>query len=585
MKAVDFYGLTRASQDKLLGSLGGQYEPKPILWRRGIRLTLAAWVGLSVVSALLLIAVCIVGFGELESSFASHPLAFIAAYMVLAGLAAYGVIRAAAYRFALKQLPFVTGIYVFPANVIDARDARLGVVGLNDLSDVSPRGGGEVQLRFGTRRFSFPMDARSVERAVELVKEARNRLTGPLKENERRMLDPLEPPVFVSPLAPTDPLKREKPRWASLAAAIAAGFGVVFGAVLFFARDELSDTRMFAAARARDEVGAYHSYLERGSDHRDVVAKELLPRAELRAAISSGTVEAIDKVMSAYPDTAISAELQAARRAALIASFTQARKARTLAALLAFEERHKNHGLDRELKAARHAIYNRALARYQQLMPEGGGADEFVQRMLGTAEKMGARKTPKGVRGPTVEVRFRRVPSRDMDRADDLVRQNPMYRGETSVPTQYLDDKHLEPHQTRTAKAIAAGLSKAFPAEVISFEAAAPLDGSKDLPPVKVPTLVISYRMEPSGAAYASKTPRGIYVGLAFFNKLELILPGDDQPHRAEHNISTSIPVDELRKKDSSAKPGELETLVYEAMLRDGFKELEERYLAQWFRK
>ncbi|HZO13998.1 MAG TPA: hypothetical protein VFB62_12090, partial [Polyangiaceae bacterium] len=447
MKAVDFYGLKRASQDKLLGSLGGQYEPKPILWRRGIRSTLVAWVGLSVASTLLLVILCVVGFGELESSLSSHPIALIAVYIVLAGLAAYGVIRAAAYRFALRQLPFVTGIYVFPANVIDARDARLEVVGLRDLSDVTPRGGAEVQLRFGSRRFSFPMDARSVDRAVELVKEARARVSGPLTENERGLMDPLEPPAFVSQLAPTEPLKRKEPRWASLAAAIAAGSGLVLGAVLFFARDELSDSRMYAAARARDEVGAYQSYLERGADFREVVAKELLPRAELRAAISSGTVEAIDKVMSAYPDTAIAAELQTARRNALIASFTEARKARTLAALLAFEERHKNHGLDRELKAARHAIYNRALARYQREMPEAGGTDEFVQRLLAAAEKIGARKTPNGVRGPTVEVRFRRVPSRDIDRADDLVRQNPMYRGETSVPTQYLDEKHLEPHQ------------------------------------------------------------------------------------------------------------------------------------------
>ena len=108
---------------------------------------------------------------------------------------------------------------------------------------------------------------------------------------------------------------------------------------LFSVRNGMSDEQMFAKARVRDDVAAYSAYLARGQAHREVVEKELLPRAKLRLAIAEGGVDAIDSFMSDNKGTKIQNEIDIARRNALIAEFEKVRKKGTLAALLDYAAR------------------------------------------------------------------------------------------------------------------------------------------------------------------------------------------------------------------------------------------------------
>jgi hypothetical protein len=581
MKVVDFYGLGRATQDKLLGSLSGDFDPKPILWRHGPRLTAPLWLATSATATMALALLAAVGFGKLDSALAIHPLGALLIYMFLVGLVAFGVSRAYALRIALKDLPFTPGVYVFPANVIDARDKLLRVWSLGELSDVSPTRSGEVRLRFGQTRFTFRVPDRDPMHAVETVQQARETRSYELDESERSMLDPLLPPVVLSPLAPTEQLTTSMPKWVRYGWLGAAGLGIVIGAGLFFLRNSMSDAQMFASARARDDIAAYKSYLEQGQSNRDSVSREHLPRAELRVAIAKGTVEAIEEVMRAYPDAQILQEMDTARRGALVVAFVEARNKNNLSSLFAFSERYPKHGHDKELNAAKHAVYVRALNRHKRQMPEDGEATvELVERLLASAEKIGPQRSGKNVHGPTVQVRMRHIPSRDLDRADELVKVNPMFRGPPSLPTQYVDAKHLAPHETRAAKAMSEALARGFDAEVITFAPGPPLDGAAKIPKVKQPTLVLSYRIEPSGTAYASKKPRGIFVGLVFFFDVQLHLPGDDKPSRSEHTLARSIPLELVRKGGD-----DLEAAVYNAILEAAFREVQKRYLAQWFSK
>jgi hypothetical protein len=174
---------------------------------------------------------------------------------------------------------------------------------------------------------------------------------------------------------------------------------------------------------------------------------------------------------------------------------------------------------------------------------------------------------------------MRQKPSRDMDRADTIVQQNPMFRGKASLPSRYLERDELAVHEKRTAEALAKAFGKGVPPEVVTFAAAPPLAADAK-PSDKVGTLIVSYRMEPSGAAYASKKPRGIFVGIVFFFDVDLSLPGDKEPLHAEHTFAEAIPVDILRKP---ADPDALEALVYQEMLREAFAELQKRYLGDWF--
>jgi len=584
MKEIDFYSLPRGIQDRLLVAFRAEYEPKPILFQPGARPIMSAWLALSSITTSLVAALYLVGLGNIESSLARHPTLSVVVYVLLVAAFAFGLVQALAFYLAIKSLHFLPGVYLLPSNLIDARDHMLGVYPLAELSDVSGTGS-RVVVKFGMKSFSFRVHMSNQLRAIQLVQAARERLAGLVDEAARRELDPLEPFLVESPLASTVPFARKVPLWLRFRWVYAAAFGFI-GILLFQVRDDMSDARMFASAQTRDDVASYKRYLEHGEDHRETVNSVLLPRAELRLAVVEGSVEAIDAFSREYPETGIQPQVAAARRKALVATFEKARAARTMAALLSFAERYPKHGLEKELSDAKHEIYQRALESYEGKMPKQAKLTaEFVKRLIAFAEKTGARKTPEGVVGPTVEIRFRRVPSRFLKKSDELVQRNPYYIGKPSLPTRYLDVPHLEPHEQRLSEGLIKAFAEGFPADVMVFGPGSPIDGSeKKMPTVTAPTLVVSYRMEPSGANYAYKKPRGVYVGLGFHFKLDFMLPGDDKPLTARHAFRQRIPVKIVTKFNSESPRGSVETAVYEAMLRGAFAEIQKRYLAQWFK-
>lgn len=578
---INFDSLKREIQDNLLDSLRGTFAPKPILGRLGAKPMVEAWLGVAGGAALLLLVIFLAGFGSVTSALAVHPIPVVLVYALLAATTAIALLNALGYRERARSLPFPAGVYVFPACVIDARERTLHVYSLAELTSVAAVREGEVALTFGQARFSFPVaDKARTQQAVQIVEAARDRMRQPLTPQERRQVDPLEPPAVVAPFASGIPMGRKPPLWERHRAALAALLGCAVGAGLFFARNALSESRMLAWARSRDDVASYRSYLERGRRYQDLVSRELLPRAALRAAVAQGTVEAIDEHRRAFPATGIEAEVAAARKAALAAALGRARSEGTLTALLSFAERYPDHGLDPALGEAKHALYARALERYQKQVSEP--LRDAVGRLVASAEKAGTRKTDAGFRGLAVQVRFRRLPSKDIERSDDLVRQNPMFNGAPSLPSRYLTPARLEPHEKAAAEALAGGLSRVFDPEIATFEPGPRLDGAGEMPALPGPTLVVSYRVEPSGAAYAIKKPRGIFLGLVFFFTADLVLPGDASPQRTKINSVQRIPVDVVRKGSSASPPGTLETAVYETMERTAFTEFQTQYLARW---
>jgi len=586
MRQIDFYALTRTVQDNLLESLRAEFEPKPIVARAGTRPLVPVWFGLSGLASVLLVTLYVAGIGDVESALSMHPTALIVVYLVLAGAMAFGVFQALAYRAKLEVLPFATGVYVFPACVIDARDRRLRVHPLSEVTNVSASGR-NVVVRFGLTSFSFPVEPTSVALGVQRVQAAVEHLKSGLEDAELRKLDPLEPPVVANPLASTVPLPDKTPTWIRFRWPSAAVFGIAVGALLFFVRSGRSDTMMFATAKARDDVTSYEKYLGRGEAHKEVVSRELLPRAALRFAIEEGTVEAVDAFTEQYPDTAIADEVASARQSAMVTAFEEARAASTLIALLSFAERYPDHGLQKFLDEAVHAIYVRALNRTRNEMPAGAEATaQFVEQLLVAAEKVGAKKQGDRAVGATVEVRVRHIASRDLERADDLVQKNPMYTGVKSLPRRYLDAEHFAPHEKAITTAISQELATLFDPEVLAFAPGEPLPASKKkkpkLPEFTTPTVVVSYRVEPSGAAYASKKPLGIFIGLLFRFTVDFVLPGGGKPLHVKHAFTQRIPVELLRGIKGQPPRGTLETKLYNEMVKQAFADLQKRFLVQW---
>jgi hypothetical protein len=220
-------------------------------------------------------------------------------------------------------------------------------------------------------------------------------------------------------------------------------------------------------------------------------------------------------------------------------------------------------------------------------MPEGGEQNaDLVRRLLAYAERVGPRSTPQGLRGPAVQVRFRRLPSQDLERADDIVRKIPMFSGAASLPSRYVDATRLDPQEKRTASALVEGFARGFEPELVTFEPGPPFEGSaEEQLTVTSPSLVVSYRVESSGIAHASKKPQIIIMGLKFLFKTEFILPGDAEPLLTSYKISRKVPAGLIQQQTPAPRPGVLEAVVYEAMMREAFIDLEERYLSKWFRK
>jgi hypothetical protein len=582
MTRVDFYKLSRAVQDSLLASVRGEFAPRPVLVKLGGRRLVAGWLVVAAIAALLLVGVYVAGFGSVASALAIQPIWALAIYAGLAAVSVIAVFNALAARARAKVMPFPAGIYLFPANVIDAREHVLRVHPLDELKSITPRGS-ELVATFRGARFAFPVaDPSRVPEALQALESARERVSVPLDARERQRLDPLAPPSVASPLAPEIPRTRTPPGWERQRVLLGVAIGAAFGVGLFFVRNILSDAAMLRWARGRDDVASYRSYLERGRRHRDAVSTVHLPRAALREAMAKSSVEAIDAFTREFPETGIKSEIDAARRTALIGEFERAQAAGTFEALLSFAERYPQHGIGPAFDQTRHNLYVRAHHRYRKEM--SANVAELVGRLVAYSEKVGTKKTDAGFRGPKVEIRFRRLPSTQMEGADELVRKNPMFNGTVSLPTQHIVPARMEPHERKVAEAMAARFSRAFDPEIVTFEPAPALDGaSGEMPPVTTPTLVINYRVESSGAAYASKKPRGIFLGLVFFFQAEFMLPADKQPLRTKLTFVQRVPVDMIRTEGPTSAPGTLEPTVYDRMAGEAFGELQEKYLARWF--
>lgn len=586
MKEVDFYGLPRPVQDRLLESLSGRFEPRPILHRLGTRAVASRWLGVAGTATLALVVVAVVGLGNAESALALHPMPVVAVYALLVATLAVGLLSALEIKSRLDDLPFKPGVYLFGSALLDARENRFHVHPLDGLTSVAKGPAGMITLSFGAEHFALPLaDPARAQEAVALVESSKQRLAG-LDAKARFEIDPLEPPAVVSPLAPTTPLGRSAPVWESQRWLVGVAVGCALGAVAFWLRNTSSDNRMLAAAQAKNSVGAYRAYLARGQRHKEVVSSVLLPRAVLREAIAEGSVAAIDGFIRDYPKTGIQAEVDAARKNAMAAELERAKAKGTLAALLDFAEQHPDHGLEGVFTEARRALFARAKARYRKEMAEGANDHaELVDRLIAFAEKVGAKKTETGHRGPTVEIRFQRTASKTLGRADAAIRKNPMFNGAASYPAQYFDAKRLEPNEATLASALAERFGKVFEPEILSFAAGPVVEGeSEDTPEVKTPTLVISHRLEWSGGAVARDKPRGVFIGILLFFRATFVVPGDATPLKTKFTAGENVSHELIAKHADQPSAGALEAAVYASMLASGFDQFRGRYLTKWFK-
>ncbi|MEZ4220980.1 MAG: hypothetical protein R3B13_08625 [Polyangiaceae bacterium] len=583
MTRRDFYSLSRAVQERLLDSFHGRYAPLPILVRHGGRKTVVLWLALSVFGAALTLALWFAGFGNAGSALSLHAAPFAALFALGIGSLLTGLVCAAAHSVHMQSLPFPPGIYLFPACLVDARGDVMRVYPIAELSNVQPAGG-SIHVQFGAARFALPVtDAALAPEAVARIQASAHQVQ---QADDKQIfeLDPLVEPTVLSPLAPQDPLLRSTPIWIRLRYVLGAVTGLLLGLGLYSVRNSMSDERMFVAARHKDDVAAYESYLSRGQKHRAQVEQELLPRAKLRLAIAEGSVDAIDAFVKSHADSSVLGEAEIARRNALIAEFEAARKENTLAALLDYAARRPQHGMGAPFEQARHALYLGEIARYRKRAPEGSDLPDQVAKLIDFSEKQRATKAGDKFLGAAIPINFLRLKSETLNRADQAVSKNPMFNGVSSLPTRYFSDDKLAVHAKASATSLGQALSKGFNPEILRFEAGQHWVGDAEtVEPPKAPRILVHYRVEWSGGANASKRPRGVFIGLYVFFKAFLEFPGEEPYLVSKYTASKNVPVDKLGEFSGSEAAGTAETALYTGMLKEAFSEAEEKHLGNWF--
>lgn len=585
MRALDFYSLPRPQQDRLVDSLVGRGVPEPVLLRPGPNRRHLLGLLISALAAGAWLALFLIGLGDLSSALALHPIPATAAHVGLAAVAVGGVLHVLAWRARVGALPFAPGIYLFPANVVDAREPRLVVHALGEVTAVAPGSGASVRLELPRGTIELPVsDPARVPEAVARVDGLRQRAASALTDAERFEQDPLEAPTMLSPLAPTVPLARDAAVWEARPRVVAAALGLLLGAGVFVLRNRLSDDRMLAYVTAKNDVATYERYLERGQRHREQIARVALPRAQLSAAIAEGTVDAIDAFREKSPHQEILQEVEHARRVALVREFEQVRAAQTFDALLGYAEKYPDHGIGKPWDDARAQLYESALARVARSIPgDAESVRSFAERLTRYSEKVGTRREGAGYRGPAAHVRLVREPSTTLSRADGAIRQNPMFNGTTAYVTRYFGPERLEPRENELSATLARRLSAVFPRELLTFESGPTLtpEAASALE-LEAPTLLVHYRVEWSGGAFANRNPRAVLVGLLVFFRTSFVVPGDDQPLTTKFTAAENVARSVLEGYEGKPADGALETQVYGDMTQRAFKQLETRYLQRW---
>ena len=176
MKAVDFYTLPRAIQDRFVGSVMSGFPPAPTLASRGGTSTKLRWLGISAGSFIALIVTARIAYGDLESTLSLHGAAAIILYFLFIFGLAFGLIAAFARVVRERALPYTAGIYLFPACLIDARDDQFKVYETKDLTTVEVQGT-SIKIAFaGGHTFLFPLTNPSKgQEIVNEVQAARDR--------------------------------------------------------------------------------------------------------------------------------------------------------------------------------------------------------------------------------------------------------------------------------------------------------------------------------------------------------------------------------------------------------------------------
>ncbi|MEO7035419.1 MAG: hypothetical protein ABI548_15945 [Polyangiaceae bacterium] len=571
MDKVDFWALQRSIQERFVASTEGAAAPVPLAVRPLARdSAVLGWClfGLAgLIGAMLSLRL---GFGDLGSRYALTPVWFCAVHAGLFALSAFAFLKAAARHVSAHAVPYRPGLYLFPVGVIDARTPQFAVHRVSEQTEAqadNTRRCLRVAMRGAT--FEFPTrDAAGAALAARTIGELRDRLanSGPdSSAREQSLVDPLLDNGFKNPFSPIESLRKAVPLWVKIWPFLALVVGVLLGGATWRVRNSLSERRLYAAARAADNTQTYRAYLARGGSNADVEAL-LLPRTELRDALRTNGVAAVEQFRDTHPQTKIGSEVEAALQQVLMKELAAAQAAGTLTALKEFGTRYARYPfLVPALEQAIDARIQSALAQLKPaLAPNQSHLLLFMERLLRFTAK----------HGPEVLVRFQMKPTETLATAEKALRRSAYFTGEKSLPGQFFDVAHEAPREAAIASAIIAELSEHLPPDLVSAKPAPSWEAAADPKPT-VPTLLITYHTEMSGA-FNSRRPRLALSGIGMIGRASFEIPGDADPLTFKLSVWRAPDLKTITDTTTAQD-------LYDTMATEAFKRFTKKYLATVF--
>jgi hypothetical protein len=229
MENVDFFALPRTLQERIVGGIEGRFPPMPMLVRRVKVQTPWKWIGLSAGALVAFLVVHRLGFGDLQSALARHPLGLLPVYALLLIAFVFGVLATLAAYVRAARLPYPPGVYAYAGRVLDARSHPIRSFATSEVTGIEQRGS-EVVLQFaGSESLSVAaVDESNATSAVRELQSMRDADAPPESRMDTlSLIDPLYQPRFSNPVGESIALSYELPVWVRFGWALAIAVGAV----------------------------------------------------------------------------------------------------------------------------------------------------------------------------------------------------------------------------------------------------------------------------------------------------------------------------------------------------------------------
>ncbi len=566
MQSVEFFNLSRPIQDRLIDSIQG--EGVPLLL--GSPLQTKTERALQVLGGAIALGaggLLIPGSGKLESAFALLSEREIAAIACVEAVG-LGIALASIRRQGRPaRLPFAPGTYLFPAGLFDARTASIRYYPMDSLQQISPTDGG-LKLEFANG-YSHHFDVEpslhaSKSKAILDSQGLYKKAVASERRRELARISPLVESEYSSPFQEMQPLTFSEPLWGKIWPVLALLVAGILIAPLGYARNHLSEARIFQAAGDADTVQSYKAYLKRGGS-RPQVTRVLLPQAELAVAVTAG-VHAVEKYISAHPSSEIAGDMERALRTTLLRALNAGKVTGTLAGLDRFEVDHPNHEpVRQELLAARKQIMQATITDFEKIASLWNKKlIPFIKRLVDYSAE----------HGPDVAIRFRYEQGDSFRQADAQVKLSAYFMGPEAVPSQYFDDKRSIIQETKLAELITTKLNAAFRPEILHFEHGPRADEAAETGPVEVPTLFIHHRVDLSGG-FVLHNPRSVFVGAGIVYRTRFRIPGQDEILQFKYSRWRPPDISLMLEEDSPGVVG-----IYDDIANDAYGTFGTKFLS-----